>query len=106
MTADSAAPGSVSCSEVREYGVSHADLERLLPRLLHDVEPIRTADGFLFPLAGGRAITLVPGPERERRLAGLRLPCTEIRFEFVGLSQSECESFRARFGRVFHKGGG
>lgn len=90
-----------------EYGLSMSDLERILPRLLPEVPPVRHAECYyVFTLGPDRRFTIRVGVERERRLAGLRIPTVDLEFMFEGLGDDECRALRARFDRVFQKGGG
>jgi len=86
--------------------LSHADLERILPRLLAGTPPRHCGNRFEFVLGAAKQVTVVLGAELERRIAGLRLPYTAVSFEFEGLAATESVEFLSRFGRAFQKGGG
>lgn len=90
----------------REMGVGHADLHRLLGAALGGL-PYR-ADGthIVASAPDGLRVEIHVAPERERRLAGLRLPVTEVELRFSGAGREAVEAFMARFDRTFHKGGG
>jgi len=102
----SPADPSVRETETREYGLSHADLERILPRLLAGTPPRHCGNRFEFAVGPAKHVTVILGAELERRIAGLRLPYTVVGFEFEGLAGAERVAFLARFGRAFQKGGG
>ena len=92
--------------ERAEYGLSASDLERILPRLLPGVSPVRVDRRYVYTLGPGRRVCIASGQERERRLAGLRIPCIDVEFSFEGLADDERTGIRARFDRAFQKGGG
>ena len=91
----------------REYGLSHADLRRILPRLT-DASFASAEDYFSLEFADGRRVCLTVSPERERRLGLLRLPVVDIAFSFEGTAwvETECAAFLRHFDRAFQKGGG
>jgi hypothetical protein len=93
-------------SETRQYGLSHADLARILPRFMPGTAPTVTGNTYVFSLAAGQAVSLAVGPEQERRLGLLRMPFVDLTFGYEGLDAGERAAFRARFDRSFQKGGG
>ncbi|MEQ8663575.1 MAG: hypothetical protein RLW62_22385 [Gammaproteobacteria bacterium] len=90
----------------REMGISHADFRRIFPRLLDDAAASVDGTGAHASWPDGRLLTVRLSPERERRIALLRLPTTDLEFEFRGFSPAACEAFLGRFDRAFQKGGG
>jgi len=86
-------------------GISHAELFRLLPRLLSGRE-WRHDGGSIRVDHGPRRLSIRYGPQRERRIAALRLPVTEISFVFDGYGEAEAGNFMAHFDRTYRRGGG
>lgn len=89
-----------------EMGISHADFRRVFPRLVSDAAFALDADGAKVRWPDGRHLVVSLGPERERRIALLRLPVTDLGFEFAAFSAAARDAFMARFDRAFQKGGG
>ncbi|MEQ8495922.1 MAG: hypothetical protein RLW42_17050, partial [Gammaproteobacteria bacterium] len=56
--------------------------------------------------ADGRRLVVRLAAERERRIALLRLPVTDVHFEFTAFPAAARDAFLARFDRAFQKGGG
>ncbi|MSR13481.1 MAG: hypothetical protein EXR86_02755 [Gammaproteobacteria bacterium] len=92
-------------SFTREYGLSHADLHRILPRF-EGASIVDSLNSYALTFCGGRDIVLVLGPEQERRLGRMRIPYVQLQFAFHGWEQSGVDAFMGRFDRMFHKGGG
>lgn len=93
-------------SETRQYGLSYADLARILPRLLPGATLTREGDHYHFALSEQQTVSITQGPEQERRLGGIRIPFVDLRFDFNGFDATQREHFQARFDRGFQKGGG
>lgn len=94
-----------STTLTREYGLSHSDLARILPRLtLAKFEAV--AGGYLFGFVEGRRLRVTPGPEQFRQIASLRIPFLEITFHFTGWTETQIGEFLVHFNRAFQKGGG
>ena len=89
----------------REMGITHVELLRLLPRLLAGRD-WRQGAGCVQVCDGVRQLVISYRPEQERRIAALRLPVTQIVFEFGGYSDAEAGAFMARFDRTYQRGGG
>ena len=98
--------GSEAFSETRQYGLSHADLARILPRFLPGVIPTCDGTRYHFALSNLQSVSISLGPEQERRLGGIRILFVELTFEFVGLDAVQRHDFQVRFDRSFQKGGG
>ncbi|MBI2801961.1 MAG: hypothetical protein HYX63_17065 [Gammaproteobacteria bacterium] len=91
----------------REYGLSHADVVRVLPRIIQ-ASMTRKADTFTLRFPDGCELSLRLGPERERRLGLLRIPVTDLTFTFTGAgwATGTPREFMFQFERAFQKGGG
>jgi hypothetical protein len=99
-------PGSALVVELaRQYGLSHADLHRILPRF-PGADLTISGNECVLVFDEGRRLTLVLGPQQERRLGLIRIPYTDLRFRFTGWEHAEIERFWVRFDRMFQKGGG
>lgn len=85
--------------------ISHSEFLRLLHRAL---------DGFDYHIDGSRIyahqgtcrISIRLGKERERRIAMLTMPVTEVTIELTGFSEVEGRAFLERFDRAYRRGGG
>ena len=93
-------------TETRQYGLSHADLARILPRFLPGTTPTSIGYAYHFKLAEGQSVSITLGPEQVRRLGLLRIPFVDLKFDFAGLDETQRRDFRVRFDRSFQKGGG
>ena len=91
----------------REYGLSHSDLDRILPRVTK-ATVTREADTFTLRFPDGRELALRLSPERERRLGLIRIPVTDLTFTFTGTgwATGTPQAFMTQFERAFQKGGG
>ncbi len=89
-----------------EMGISHADFRRIFPRLVRDAESDFDGSRAHVRWPDGSRLVVHVAPEGERRIALLRLPTTDLRFEFHAFSASRCAAFMQRFDRAFQKGGG
>lgn len=96
----------VAPCETREFGVSHLDVYRVLPRVVSGAAVSRIEDGLRIVFADGRLLWVHLQPEQERRLGELRMAYTELRFRFEGFSAGQRREFMALFERSFQKGGG
>ena len=94
-----------STTLTREYGLSHSDLARILPRLTSATLEAVAGD-YLFNFIEGRRLRVTPGPEQFRQIASLRIPFLQITFHFTGWSQTQIGEFFVHFNRAFQKGGG
>ncbi len=89
----------------REMGITHAELYRLLDAALGGTE-YRLAGDRILVGGEGSGVVIRVGPQRERRIAALRLPVTALEFRFPARSAGEAEAFMQRFERAYQKGGG
>lgn len=89
----------------REYGLSHYDFFRILPRIepswqqLDDRRVSVSRDD-------GRALEIEISPEHIRKIASLRIPYIDITFRFTDWSSQQRAEFFEYFDRAFQKGGG
>ena len=89
-----------------DMGLSRADFERVFPRLVAPASLRWDARQVAVQWADGRHLRVALSPERERRIASLRLPCLDLHFVFTAFTPDAATAFIARFDRAFHKGGG
>lgn len=89
----------------REMGLTHTDFFRILPKALHRYAyTLQNLE--VVVVDGGRRLIIRLGPERVRQIGSLRLPKTEISFEFHGYSGEQITAFLGQFDRYYHRGGG
>lgn len=87
-------------------GLSRADFERVFPRLVEPARLCWAVDEVAVHWPDGRHLCVTLSPERQRRLASLRLPCLDLGFVFTAFTAEAASAFMTRFDRAFHKGGG
>ncbi len=98
--------GSESVFEIeREFDLSHADFQRIFPRV--ELGARKLSDlSFELERDDGRLLQIELSDEHIRRLATLKIPFIDIRFRFTGWSGSQRAEFFDKFDRSFQKGGG
>lgn len=90
---------------VREMGITHAELFRLLPAAT-GLQEFDVSDKIISIRNGEKVINIRISPEIERRLGSLRLPVTVLEFSFSGYAGQEISKFFRRFDRCFRRCGG
>ena len=96
---------SVAARFRREMGLTHAEFFRELPAALAQRD-YAVAGARVQVTLGSGSLRITLGSERVRRIAALRLPCTEVGFVFEGVDAAERERFMRRFDLAFRRGGG
>lgn len=86
-------------------GLTHKEFLRTLPSVLEN-QVYQVADAVITVAEPQRCLTIQLCPERERRIAMLRLPTTAVSLRFVNYTEAEIERFMTRFGRYYQRGGG
>ncbi len=89
----------------REYGLSHGDFFRILPRIEPSWRQL-SAHRVSVERNDGRSLEIEISPEQIRKLASLRIPYIDITFRFTGWTPQQRAEFFAYFDRAFQKGGG
>jgi len=89
-----------------EMGISHADFERIFPRVVAPLAVQRDGLAWRVNWPDGARLEVVLSPERCRRLAGLGIVYCEVALHYAGFTTAGRERFRTAFMRAFHKGGG
>lgn len=89
----------------REMGLTHDDFWRLLPKAMgeHSYEVEGTV---VNASVSGGTLKIILGPTQERRIALLRLPYSEVSFEFNDVALEHQQAFKAHFDLHFQRGGG
>ena len=83
-----------------------AELHRLAVHLEGGAAMTSGARTVAADLGGGRHWRITLGPERERRIALMRLPIADAEIRLEGFDEAGIAAFLDRFHRVFRKGGG
>jgi hypothetical protein len=86
-------------------GVTHADFFRTLPALLDGYRWHREGDT-VHAERNGRRLTIRIGPQRERRIALLAIPVTDVAIEFNQWPPAAVDAFMAHYEVRFRRGGG
>jgi hypothetical protein len=85
--------------------ISHADFFRILPAALNTMDYCVTQNSVVVEEAS-RSLRINLSEERERRIALLALPVTDVELVFTGYSEADIENFLARFHDCYRRGGG
>ena len=88
---------------VREMGYTHADFFRLLPRAMGPY-PYQIDGLNVHCQLNSGTLTITLGPEGERRLVLVVMPCTEIVFEYDNVTEADRLAFTRYFDLRFMKG--
>ncbi len=91
--------------KTREMGMTHRDFFRTFPAVARGT-PWRQDEDKVVLGEPEKQVTILIGPEGERRIALLVLPTVNLRFEFEGFDETEAGSFMDRFDLAFRRGGG
>jgi hypothetical protein len=89
----------------REMSISHADFLRLVPQALKGFD-YRIDDAVVTAHRDEHRVTFKLGAERERRIASLTLPVTDVEIDLDGFEDEDAQAFIARFETVYRRGGG
>jgi hypothetical protein len=89
----------------KEMGITHAEFFRVMERALVDRSHRITKTGVTIEDAGKR-IEITLSPEKERRIALMTIPVTDVRLDFDGHSKEEIDAVVTWFDRWFQRGGG
>ncbi len=86
-------------------GLTHEDFFRTFPAVAGNDRWRRLEDGVTLEDDAGTVVIQL-GAEGVRRIGGLALPVTRLRFEFAGQSSEQIAAFMGRFDLAFRRGGG
>ena len=90
----------------REMGLTHAEFFRDLPAAIgHRECQVEAGPRVCIPIGRGR-LRIELGPPQVRAIAALRLPFSQVTFEFAGVDEVERERFMQRFDLYMRRGGG
>ncbi len=102
---DSARRGPKPTVIEKEMALTHRDFFRTLPRAL-GTDDYRKSGQKVVLENGERSLEISLGPERERRIAQLAVPVTDVTLTFRGYAKAERDAALRLFERMFQKGGG
>jgi hypothetical protein len=88
------------------YSLSHADLRRLVPRLVAPAEAALEPACITVSYPDGRGLRVELDAETERRLGSFRLKSTAFTFVFDGWTAEQISAFLAHCTRGLQQGGG
>ncbi|MCG8510223.1 MAG: hypothetical protein MI741_13425 [Rhodospirillales bacterium] len=89
----------------KEMGITHAEFFRVMGRALENRNHRFSKSGV--SIRGvGKSLEITLSEERERRIALMTIPATDVRLEFDGYSQEEIDATVTWFDRWFQRGGG
>ena len=89
----------------REMTISHIDFFRLLPKALKSYSHMQEDNVIKVSLGGGE-ITIILSEERNRQIASLLLPVTDVTFQLKNVAESTKKNFFEQFDRAYLRGGG
>ncbi len=89
----------------REMTISHSDFFRILPKALY-LYPYRREENVIYVSLNGGEICIVLSEERNRQIASLSLPVTDVTFQLKNVAESTKSKFFEQFDRAYHRGGG
>ena len=87
----------------KEMGIGHQEFLRTLRRALPG-KALAVERGVITLDEGARRLEITLSPETSRRIAGLTLPVTRVRFSYTGYEAPE--RHLGRLERAFQRGGG
>ena len=102
---DSARRGPKPTIIEKEMALTHRDFFRTLPRAL-GTDDYRKSGQKVVLENRERSLEISLGPERERRIAQLAVPVTDVTLTFRGYAKADREAALRLFERMFQKGGG
>ena len=102
---DSAGGGPKPTVIEKEMALTHRDFFRIIPRAL-GTDDYRKSGQKVMLENGERLLEISLGPERERRIAQLAVPVTDVTLTFRGYAKAERDAALKLFECMFQKGGG
>jgi len=85
--------------------ISHDDFFRILPKALGSHQ-FKQANNVITVSLGGGEIRIILSKERQRQIASLSLPVTQVTFQLKNVAESTKNEFFRQFDRAYHRGGG
>ncbi len=86
-------------------GATHGEILRLLPQLLK-IYSWQQEDSCIIVLGDTFELRITLKPQRQRHIASLQLPVTDIEFDFIKASDEQIDKFMTFFDQVYRRGGG
>ncbi len=89
----------------QEMTISHRDFFRILPKALC-LYPYSREENIINVSLDEGEICIVLSEERNRQIASLSLPVTDVTFQLKNVAESTKKDFFEQFDRAYHRGGG
>ncbi len=89
----------------RDMGFTHKEFFRLLPLAMGDHAYQVEGLNITSQIHEG-SLSIVLGPQQERRIALMRIPFCSVDFHFSGVSEQQQQAFKQHFDMHFQRGGG
>ena len=89
----------------REMTITHSDFFRILPKALGSYPYKRQKNVINVSLDEGE-ISIILSEQRNRQIASLSLPVTDVTFQLKNVAESTKNDFFEQFDRAYHRGGG
>ena len=87
----------------KEMGITHADFFRLLPRAMGN-NPYEINDLEINSTLPTGTLKITLGPERERKMFLVVIPCTDVVFEYTDVDEIDRQAFIEYFELRFMRG--
>ena len=89
----------------REMTITHSDFFRILPKALKSYK-FEQVDNVITVTLDEAEISIILSEERNRQIASLSLPVTEVTFRLKNVAENTKSDFFEQFDRAYHRGGG
>jgi hypothetical protein len=89
----------------REMTITHSDFFRILPKALKSY-PYDQNDNVITVTLDKAEISIILSEQRQRQIASLSLPVTDVTFQLKNVAESTKSDFFEQFDRAYHRGGG
>jgi len=89
----------------REMTISHSDFFRILPKALKSY-PYEQKENAITVILDKGEITIILSEERNRQIASLLLPVTDVTFQLKNVAESTKKNLFEQFDRAYLRGGG
>ncbi len=90
----------------KEMALTRAGFRRGIAKALQTDGFEETAQGVVLKGGGGKRLEVLLGPERERRIALMRIEIMDVKLVFTDYADHEREDAVRAFDRAFQRGGG
>ena len=89
----------------REMTISHSDFFRILPKALKSYQ-YEQVDNVITVTLDKAEISIILSEERNRQIASLSLPVTDVTFRLKNVAEITKRKFFEQSDRTYHRGGG